>query len=735
MSMDESKDPNHNFAVSLGKGQKLKILLAPKPKVSDGGPADAGSAEDDDSIMDAPDVPDALIPLLAKKFWTFLDLGTRLRTVEVESPVGQLFRELNAIDVPSDAEGLIAEYVEPKFDAPAEFDGNLQTLPEGIYDPYSFNTQHLQVKVPAGQVATLKSWDELILGAAARRQSDPDWRPTDALDPFKTTKLKGKAQPNCLPLPYGQDYQPVGPVGPSPLYWSSTDYNGDIFDVILYNDVSEDFPEVQTFKYPNSKYRESVRDIRKAASMFQGDGSVWASMEFLANNKWSFKPVPTNQTWNSNQLPQNNKEARMNVKNLGGAGEPKEFNVKIDTRLAYESFDTGDLINYKVTETPFFEGPEVPFKLTRKKAARFFLKPSWLAFCRGFRLQYSASTRIYTYRYGDGPGYGGIRYNHSAFNSTYDASAIGVNLSVQNFFNGDDSAGPTTSGTITLEVTDKDAHTGVLTYPGGSLTVGQSPVEVTFDNIKVIAWIEVNTFQHNGDKSEVVFADAGYNFSPQYFINLDAKVRRGVHIGRWPVVPKNRFDGWDSPYTWNGSSNYSDTYFYPSPLTVNYFGLTAAALPGRDCFHYGQITENYKRSAFRDTVDYVYNSKPMAIKYQSASGQGLDVFYGGRVTPDVSYPAGTNVAAWQAEFEAAAANLKSQIEALPHVGLMNFETQNTVFSKTNQIDILPLDAPAGLLCGVIEQGKKYYIWRKTSQARGGYDYNRNQGLANHNNTI
>jgi len=725
MSLDKSTDPNQAFRVKLGQAGKLRIFLSPKPKPLFALEQFQVKNDDDDALMENIGPDDELIGRRISRLWTFFDLGTRLRTVPVASTVNNLFRELDATDVPSIDPNLVVEYAEMNFDAPAEFAGNIQTLPESLYDPYSFNSQHLQVKLPE-DATTVSDWDEKILGADARREADPEWRAADQLDPFGVSDPggTGKGAQNCMPLPFGDDDAPSDPT----TYSGSYGYNPDIYDVVLYSTPSAEFPAVVEYKYPNAKMRETVRDIRKAASDTQGDGSVWDSVEILTNALWKARLKTPEQNWNILNNPAlTPKQAEMNVKTL--KEKPKEFNVRVDTRLVYEPFDTGDQTNYKVTNTPYSSGPEVPFKLARDKTAKFFLKPSYLTYCRNLTLIHSVTSRIATYRYADSQG--APRYNHTSAQLMITNDG-GVECGMYNQLNGSPDLAPFPVGSIIkVQVTDKDTDAGILTTPYGSYPFTGY---ISMNEKNCVVQGSISNASANGDQCTLEVIEA-YPFSPQHFFNASAKVRRGIRAGRWPLFPRQIYAGFDSQYTWSGHTDYSMNYTWPYPIEAPYVAFLAAEMYGRNIFR-GDLTEFYKRSLFRDVSDYIYFVKPIYTEYQSSAGQGRDLFEAGGPTTNVIHPVGTGYNVWKAAYEAAMQDIKAQIEAEPHVGTVNFESENTVFRTDNQMDILPLDALVGLLCGVIEQsGKRYYIWRKTISVRGGYDYDRNQALANHNNTV
>jgi hypothetical protein len=75
--------------------------------------------------------------------------------------------------------------------------------------------------------------------------------------------------------------------------------------------------------------------------------------------------------------------------------------------------------------------------------------------------------------------------------------------------------------------------------------------------------------------------------------------------------------------------------------------------------------------------------------------------------------------------------LTTYLGALTHIRNITygFGTPTGNYQDSGIYYSVRMDAPVGLLCGVITKGEvKYYIWRKTLETRSGRDYERGQQI-------
>jgi hypothetical protein len=299
---------------------------------------------------------------------TFHDLGTRLRSVPGAAPalgpdLYNRVRQVTDTETPSFSEDGPAwnEYVE------IQVDGLCQNFDRvGLDNPDNTTPLGLQAEVPA---AVQQALDQAILGSRQRHADDPAWRPADRLDPLGTTKANrsNRVLPNCLPIPH----KCFGPDNPHA--------GGILVDLVLTSTTDA----TKTKVLPLS-------EIPRFAVQFVGDTSHGGNSlrpaahpaQVIDNDRWKKRKVGNAEkealeSWNPVNVEggEAQESGYMDLKGLGlGA-----CHVRIDSRLFYESFDTKDTAQYKVTTDPFFEGAAVAFKLNTRKAARIYLKPRWLA--------------------------------------------------------------------------------------------------------------------------------------------------------------------------------------------------------------------------------------------------------------------------------------------------------------------------------------------------------------------
>jgi hypothetical protein len=71
---------------------------------------------------------------------------------------------------------------------------------------------------------------------------------------------------------------------------------------------------------------------------------------------------------------------------------------------------------------------------------------------------------------------------------------------------------------------------------------------------------------------------------------------------------------------------------------------------------------------------------------------------------------------------------KRQVESTlvgPHLRNVVINDNAPINATYGDLGLVPKDAPAGPLCGVIVKGGlRYYVWRKTAETRRTFDYER-----------
>jgi hypothetical protein len=205
---------------------------------------------------------------------------------------------------------------------------------------------------------------------------------------------------------------------------------------------------------------------------------------------------------------------------------------------------------------------------------------------------------------------------------------------------------------------------------------------------------------------------------------VSAKIQRGVSIGRFPVFPRNLIAEWYSVRSYNGEAPFGD---YDPDVAATMDGrLCNLRLGNNSTTNRNNTTSVYQRHTNIDTHDLFYNCSEMTYSIRAATGQGSTIISGGRIESNIM-EAGTGPASYTAQGEAIFDEIVSNLEAISHIYVTGTGSPSAFVSNQRILHAVPVDAPAGLLCGVIEQGgEKYYIWRKTSESRGGYDFDRDQ---------
>jgi hypothetical protein len=242
----------------------------------------------------------------------YLDLATRLRSVPPTTFTGNRIRLASDTGAPARSDDYFNEYVEQVYELPRA---------PGFHN--------ITLYTPA-EIALLTA---SLLGA--RLPGSPD-----ALDPLSTTEanVSGRKLFNCQPLPHSAGYSHV---------WAGV------------ND--------KEFRLADGTAGDNV-------------GGLWAD---LGAEEWTRRTASDQdalEKWNPLNLQFSN------APHTAGRLRPKLARV---TRLrqfykvvpgfgevwgAYERFDTGDLVNFKITGAPAFAAPDIPFSMGRGEV-RVYLVP------------------------------------------------------------------------------------------------------------------------------------------------------------------------------------------------------------------------------------------------------------------------------------------------------------------------------------------------------------------------
>lgn len=708
-------------------------------------------------------------------YWDFFDLATRLRAVDSASDFTNGFVDIDDDTTPVITETKTLEYVEVELDAPAEFSDILQGAgvpATGELDAYYMASNHCQIE--AETPSLLLEWDAKLIANG---------------DPFGYSSYDeedARQIPHCMPIWYGKDTQPDD----LETYIQSTEYQPDAFDVEIYKTET-------SYHFPNSKVREIVADIahwwRDNVLNTALTASLWAAMNKVANTIWDAPADERKEyeNWNPLNLSQNgtdiSKRGRMVVRNNSASGSG--YQVRLNSRLIYEPFDTGDTVNYKVTSEPSYSADAVPFSIGAKTPAKFYLKPQYLGFFRDGDWRHSQTLSLETYRQflfsedgwtnmqgstwefstsftGSGSaipelflgwsqtGFGspeydpdGPVYNFDSF--SFDATTGAWSVSVTQV----GGSGTTSfAGSSVLRPAAGSGSLGITAwwYSGGSGSVGNPPplpsslIAQTFGNAKF--WFKFPEYNagatyprtsYDGDFIDYLSAEQiDPNWAPlNTSVQTYAEIFRGAHVGRFPVFPRSirTNNVWASPLLYRQSNV---TFNYDDGSSKIYDPDTAATFDGRlVTWGFGDnnfARQFYERHASRDGSEIIKRIYTTQASRSPEYGQtGVTVAPGALTWKEVkAYGAGS--ADWSAQAADFAETIRSEFDSQTHIRNATLGSPTVEYSEFGGIYAVPLDAQAGSLCGVIVKGStKYYIWRKTADERGGFDYDRNQAVTSY----
>lgn len=718
--------PEEKKTFTVRRGGRVEIGIA-----GDSEETARPSLPDEGRRPGAPHVDDEDDPLfrrLKKGALVFFDLGTRLRSVPASTDFEDFTRTRTPEPAPepNDGAGHFNEYLEIEIDGEAE---NLRRLVRPPYlpsdaDDYALGLQHVNADVPE---AIHFEFDAACLGSLREGSTDP----VSPLEKFKANG-SGRELPACAPVPY------VETVEDPADYHESDDYPTEAFDFILYS-------EEETLTFPNTTVRETVRDLRAWANDEPGEEddeidvhSVWESMTILDNSeRWKereHEDGEASERWSPHNLTggEAKKGAEHSQKGQGG-----RFSLKLDSRLIYEPFDTGDAENFKVTREPDFESEEAAFAFLSGRPTRVFLRPSLLCFGRSETWKAFVYSAVESHSWQDDdaePPYvhhkaenyqdnysGGLTMDVSV-TSVYDAAATPQTFTVTV------TKIPSGFGTISATVSGTPSGDGTYTW-----TAGFNQQVTAAPGIRLYLFFDAGI--PNGTFISLDVSPDWLIF--QRFLDIDAAMIRGMHVGRWPFLPRAGGGGWDSGLTWNGESGYS--YTDDAGTLIVYDPNIWPTKTGRTAFHDGErsrMLQVYERHAERDGDRLVYLVRPV-------TGFGFHTLGLGISEAQARAIAGTNTAGGVLPVATARATLTAQAEADAQqvaegiAALLGAAARNPV-GGVNQtrienpggfaVVVPPYEVPAGVLCGIIEHGSAvFYVWRRTPETRGGYDFDRNQG--------
>jgi hypothetical protein len=723
--------PEEKKRFKVPRGGRVEIGIAgdaeetarpslPDPAAAPGVPF----AEDEDTPLQRRARPGAL---------AFLDLGTRLRSVPPSTDFNDYTRTrtVEPAPEPDDSAGNFNEYLEIEIDGEAE---NLRALVRPPYDEhtaddYGLGTNHVNADVTD---SLQLQYNEACLGSLAEGSTDP----VSPLDKFKANG-SGRAIPACAPVPY------VATVSERADYHASAGYPTEAFDFTLYGDDEDDEP----LRFPNTTFRESVADLRKWANDSPagvGDDidvqAVFNGMDFLDNDRWKEREhregdSEASERWNPDNLTGG--EAKKGAEH-DQKGQGSGFNLKLDSRLIYEPFDTGDAEHFKVTKEPSFGADEATLKLTGRPT-RVFLRPQLLAFGRveEYLSAYHVSIKSHTFR-DDETETPWPHHKQENYSSNY-AGGLSLDLTLLNVYD------PTaTPQTFTVTVTKTPSAFGFISATVSGTPAGDGSYTWTDgfnQTVTAAPGIQLSIFFDSGIPNgsfmsyDILPSVVTFTFSD----DARADLIRGMHVGRWPFLPRSHTAGWDSLLTFAGQSGYDYTDAYNGVHYV-YDPAVAVNFPGRAAFHSAtaaKLRQVYDRHPSRDLNRLAYlpsvlSARQLFFTYGmtlSVSEATAFAIRGAEFVGGVFASAST-VAALNAQAEAAAASIATQVAALETY----FEDPSSSVTgggvtQRLRVAIVPAyTVPAGVLCGIVEHGSAvFYVWRRTPETRGGFDPERNQG--------
>jgi hypothetical protein len=277
------------------------------------------------------------------------DLGTRLRSVAPTVFDGKRVRLRSELTAPEVRDDYFNEYVETEYTA----SGAVEVGPSESY---------IRLNLTDAEVRDL---DAQALGVGG-----------DALDPFGFTPANGSRRkvPNCMPLPYANDYQIDLMVGEERYALAAPDGRATFAhsDLGLPGDGAAVPAEAR-----DAWRRREAKDADSSEQWNPVSRGEGGSAEFVGG-EWRYFGALNPAFGQGTLKPRGGAGKRLAVAH-GHDEPPSSFNPGFGL---FETFDTADTTNFKVTTEPSFEADEAGFRLTNVRT-RVYLKPRLVKFYWG----------------------------------------------------------------------------------------------------------------------------------------------------------------------------------------------------------------------------------------------------------------------------------------------------------------------------------------------------------------
>lgn len=665
--------------------------------------------------------------VLVNPFWNFYDLGTRLRSVAVPSTFENGTRSVLDTSAVNPIPSEYLEYVEILFSSP----GTLNQIagvdvPLGERDIHQCGMDHIQVD--PDNLAEILSWDSILLGLNGDLTNPFEVSYYDPSD-FETSEDPRPIQ-NCMPVKHSGTLFNFGSSRPA-----------DVCDIEIYKD---DTPTGPYGKYIDIFFNTPLSFGERALDLGRSPGiPTWTGLDKWVSRGQERKD---HEVWNPQSLVQTRNSVDVDIEYRGrldmSQRDEEDLNVRIVSSNTYESFDTGDTDNYKITIDPLFSADEVVFKTKAKTKLDFFLKPRWWGYFRNRTYSSTINWHFETYRYPYGDG--------TYFNMWSGFSASSVNPSGPGYWNISASRlsgvrdNAVSDGTASWTINHVTGEVQVSGIPGGSVS-GIIPISIPGHRQGQLnnGSVEVSfTFASSGGPSSgstshsIVWTGYGTPYPSSgnpdnwtFGVSEQLHFAIGAHVGRLPAFPRIV----DNPF-WTSLTNPFGTssVTYSNGITKTFSSMSLPVIGQLqkvdEEFH---LAEVYFRHSIRDPESFLFarsaGTGGRQIKYPPGSGFGPIV----TTIPPITYGTrqGASTSATNSVRDTGFSAMSAYVNsALSGSHFRNVTITNNQGSANNTApNLVPIDVPSGSLCGVIKkEGIKYYVWRKTAVIRRLHDYNRQQ---------
>lgn len=711
------------------------------------------------------------------KRWRFFDLGTRLRVVPTATTSwADMVMELDATNNKINGhipESQVLEYVELNYVALGHYTDRLYQ--SGV--PSSSENMYEVLNLCNIQVAP-DDWNDIL----AFNQYTLGLHDENAIDPLGFSSYdpnlhdKTRKIPHCLPLWYGPPSQKVGDdYVHTDIRLGEGGTSADGFDIILTDVVTD-----EVITYPNAEYREIQDDLARVFGVTGSYASyapftdVWEAMEKHRNPYWATadenddpgKVVYTRQNyenWNTFNLSQDGTDISeygvMNLKDditeTGEAPLTNIYHFGINSRFAYEWFDTADTDNFKVTSEPDYnataQGPIVVLPTTDLKCYLVPRMYGWAIhlFMYSYCVYNYESYRVFVSGEGHNRYENSILISNGGIGILTGSSGGGVTLSGSPVLGQSSSADPDMvheGESVSLTISDSDGEytvSGAISASGTATLVGGSVYNLTInqgDFVLSVSWFKETIPANFASSSYGWTIDMNYtSIANAGTTSASPQVLRGVHVGRFPVIPSGGY-GSDifSCLTWEGP-NYKtapSTWQRTDGTSVDYDPNIAKTYEGRGMLWFpldfdASGADIHIRNRDPNTILHTdrifvqYDATQSAFIPQT-QGDTNTLLTHSPVSPDTEAPVGSLEAIVQSEAQRIASE---QLSVLSGKSYTRNVTQvggpaEVVVGNQWGSNLYPIDAKAGQLVGVVvTNGAKHYVWRTTDENRGGLDIN------------